>query len=159
MRCPSCGNEVSERDDYCWHCGHEFDSQGTEAETEDTTVGTEQDEETWKTGDVDVSVEPRNANTLAPLTHLLALFTWIFAPLVVFLVTEDDFVKRNAENALNWQITYSMYMLVSFFLVLFVVGLLTAVLAAFLDLVFCVVAAVKAADGEAWKYPLTIDIV
>jgi len=31
--------------------------------------------------------------TLAAITHILALFTWLIGPLVVFLVTDDEFVK------------------------------------------------------------------
>jgi len=147
MYCPSCGYEISEGDDYCWHCGHEFGADESEERT---------DERTTRKG---ATRKPQNDDVLAPLVHVLALFLWIFAPLIVYLLTENEFVKRNAVNALNWQISYAVYMLVSVFLVLFVVGIFTAVLVGFADLILCVVAAVKAADGEAWKYPMTIDIV
>ncbi|MDZ7687705.1 MAG: DUF4870 domain-containing protein [Halobacteriales archaeon] len=141
---------MSEGDEYCWHCGREFDPQ--KAATEDRETGDTREKRT-------ASAKPQNDDVLAPLVHVLALFFWIFAPLVVFLVTEDGFVKENAANALNWQISYSIYMVVSVFLMLFLVGILTAFVVALLNLVFCVVAAVKAADGEAWKYPLTLEIV
>ena len=150
MYCPSCGYEASEGDKYCWNCGHEFDSQSPSSATK---------EDTRQPEGTDFSAEPRNEDVLAPLTHVLALLFWIFAPLVVFLMTENEFVKRNAANALNWQISYAVYVLISAFLVLFVVGILTAVLVGLMNLIFCVVATVKAADGEAWEYPLTMDIV
>lgn len=151
MYCPSCGYEASEGDEYCWHCGHEFGSRNTSSEASM--------KEARQPEDTDFSAGSRNDDVLAPLVHVLALFFWIFAPLVVFIVTEDEFVKRNAANALNWQISYAVYVLISAFLVIFVVGILTAVLVGLMNLIFCVVAAVKAADGEAWKYPFTLDIV
>lgn len=157
MNCPSCGYDVDEEDDYCWHCGHEFDSHEAAAEGRDTdTAGTRG---TGDTENTDVSAESRNDDVFAPLVHLLALFMWIFAPLVIFLATEDEFVKRNATNALNWQISYAVYMLISFFLIFFVIGIMTLFVVAFLDLIFCVVAAVKASNGEAWEYPFSIDLV
>lgn len=150
MYCPSCGYEASEGDEYCWHCGHEFDAQ--KAATEERNAGDTR-------GNRTASAKPQNNDALAPLVHVLALFFWIFAPLVVFLVTEDEFVKKNAGNALNWQISYTIYMMISVFLILFLVGILTAAIVGLMNLVFCVVAAVKAADGEAWKYPFALDVV
>lgn len=150
MYCPSCGYEMSEEDEYCWHCGHEFDS-GDFSESQKREAG---DDEHTRT-----QHRPQNEDILAPLVHVLALFFWVFAPLVVFLVTEDEFVEENARNALNWQISYSIYMVVSVFLILFVIGLLTAFVVGLLNLVFCVVATVKAADGETWEYPLTLELV
>lgn len=97
--------------------------------------------------------------TMAALTHVLALFTWIVGPLVVLLVTDDEFVKENARNALNWQITFTIYMFVSTLLVLLAIGIVFIVLLGLIDLVFIVIATVKAADGEAWSYPITIDFV
>ncbi|WP_418282076.1 DUF4870 domain-containing protein [Halorubrum sp. DTA98] len=97
--------------------------------------------------------------TMAALTHVLALFTWVLGPLVVLLVTEDEFVKENARNALNWQISLTIYTIVSLILVFLVVGIVGLLVLGLLDLVFIVIATVKAADGEAWSYPITIDLV
>ncbi|ELZ40542.1 DUF4870 domain-containing protein [Halorubrum tebenquichense] len=97
--------------------------------------------------------------TLAAITHLLALFTWVVGPLVVYVVTDDAFVKENARNALNWQIWLSVYSFVALALVFLFVGFLILPILGLLDTVFVVVAAVKASEGEAWSYPLTIDVV
>ncbi|GAB7090790.1 hypothetical protein JCM18237_10610 [Halorubrum luteum] len=108
---------------------------------------------------VDVASSAPKNTTMAALTHVLALFTWVVGPLVVYLVTDDAFVKENARNALNWQISLTIYTLISLVLVLLVVGFLALIVIGLLDLVFIVIATVKAADGEAWSYPITIDIV
>lgn len=109
-----------------------------------------------------------NGNTsMAAITHILALFTWVIGPLVVLLVTDDEFVKANARKAINWQIWLTIYSIVGglFVLVTAVIGiglLIAPILFSVLgliDLVFIVIAAVKAADGEVWSYPLTIDLL
>jgi len=96
--------------------------------------------------------------TLAAITHILALFTWLIGPLVVFLVTDDEFVKANARGDKLADLVYDL--------------LdrrwcsdhrrdrdLAAPLLGLLNMVFIVIAAVKAAEGEVWSYPLTIDLL
>lgn len=96
---------------------------------------------------------------MASITHLLGLFTWVFGALFVFLVTEDDFVKRNAASALNWQISFTIYLFVSLILIILLIGFLTTALLIILDLLFCVIAAAKAANGETWDPPFTMEFV
>ncbi|WP_434521726.1 DUF4870 domain-containing protein [Halorubrum sp. AS12] len=103
--------------------------------------------------------EPDGDTTMAAITHILALFTWVVGPLVVYVVTDDAFVKENARNAINWQIWLTVYSLIALALVFLFVGFLALPVLGLLDTVFVVIAAVKAADGEAWSYPLTIDLL
>ncbi|MFP4632966.1 MAG: DUF4870 domain-containing protein, partial [Halobacteriales archaeon] len=100
-----------------------------------------------------------STGVMPPLVHLLGVFTWAVGALVVYLVAEDEFTRRNAAHALNWQLTYFVYLLVSVLLMVVLVGFLLFALLGLLNLVFCVVAAVKAADGEAWSYPFTVNFV
>ncbi|MUW13831.1 DUF4870 domain-containing protein [Halorubrum sp. CBA1125] len=97
--------------------------------------------------------------TMAAITHILALFTWLIGPLVVLFVTEDEFVKENARNAINWQIWLTIYSLVAAVLVFVAIGVFLFLLLGVLDTIFVIVAAVKASDGTAWSYPLTIDLL
>ncbi|WP_280585752.1 DUF4870 domain-containing protein [Halorubrum sp. Boch-26] len=97
--------------------------------------------------------------TMAAITHILALFTWLIGPLVVLLVTDDEFVKANARRAIDWQIWFTLYSIVAAVLIVVGIGLLLLPLLGLLDTVFVIVAAVKAADGETWHYPLTIDLL
>jgi uncharacterized Tic20 family protein len=154
MYCPSCGEEVSEDSTYCSRCGERvnddrFTDSGTSGSSGwDTGTGTPKG-----------TTDERGDTTMGALTHLLALVTWILGPLVVYIVTEDEFVKENSRNAINWQIAFTLYTVVSAILVLLLVGFLFLAVLGILNLVFCVVAAVKASDGEEWKYPFTPDIV
>ncbi|SNR39087.1 DUF4870 domain-containing protein [Halorubrum vacuolatum] len=97
--------------------------------------------------------------TMAAITHVLALFTWVFGPLVVYFVTDDAFVKENARNALNWQIMFTIYIVISLILLIAVIGIVGLILFPILDLIFIIIATVKAADGEAWSYPITLDLI
>lgn len=102
---------------------------------------------------------PEGGNTtMAALTHVLGLFTWL-GPIVVYVATDDPFVKENAAKATNWQISFFLWIVISFALSFVLVGFIGFLLFPVLDLIFCIMAAVKASDGEAWDYPLTLDII
>jgi len=96
---------------------------------------------------------------LAAITHILALFTWLIGPLVVFLVTDDEFVKANARAAINWQIWFYDLLDRRWCSDHRRDRDLAAPLLGLLNMVFIVIAAVKAAEGEVWSYPLTIDLL
>jgi uncharacterized Tic20 family protein len=96
---------------------------------------------------------------MAVLAHILALFTGFLGPLIIMLAADDDFAEQNARNALNFQIMLTIGYFVAFVLTFVLIGLLLFPILMLLHLVFCVIAAAKANNGEAWKYPLTPDIV
>lgn len=84
---------------------------------------------------------------------------WLVGPLIIYAVTDDPFAKQNAAYAANWQIMLTIYMTVSAFLVLVVIGIFMIFFLVLVDLAFIIIATVKASDGEAWKYPLTPDLL
>ncbi|MFT4326583.1 MAG: DUF4870 domain-containing protein [Candidatus Woesearchaeota archaeon] len=97
--------------------------------------------------------------TMLSLVHILAYFSGFLGPLIVYLVVEDADVKKHARTALNWQISFIVYAIISFILVFLLVGILLLVILFVLDLVFCIKAAMKASNGALWKYPLSIGFV
>jgi len=52
-----------------------------------------------------------------------------------------------------------IYLTISGILAFLLIGLALIPLVLLLDLVFCIIAAVKASKGEAWSYPITYDFV
>jgi len=99
---------------------------------------------------------------------VLALFTGLFGPILLYAITNDPFVKENAANATNWQIALIIYNFSAFiliFVLIFISELL--VLLAFLvfigligaNLIFIVIGAIKATNGEAWEYPITPNLL
>lgn len=101
---------------------------------------------------------PEEDRTLGILTHVLGIFTGLLGPLLVYLIADDEFTKENARNALNWQISLTIYSIISIVLMIVLIGFLLIPVLILLNLVFCIMAAVKASDGEIWEYPITIDL-
>jgi uncharacterized Tic20 family protein len=113
-----------------------------------------------------------DSRSWALAAHLSALPSMIvgmafIGPLVVYLVKKDDpFVRRHAAEALNFQLSFLIYAIVLGVVtvvgLIFVVGILLIPLLialCVLWLVFICVAAVKAGNGEDYRYPLTIPFV
>lgn len=95
---------------------------------------------------------------LALLSHLLALFFWIFPPLIIYLIKKDEsaFVREHAKESLNFQITMAIIAIV---LALTIVGILLLWVVGILVLVFVIVATVKASDKKLYRYPMTIRLI
>jgi len=118
----------------------------------------------------------KDERTWGMLSHLSALvgyfvvpFGNIIAPLIIWLVKKDQsqFVADQAKEALNFQISLFLYAIVGT-----IVGLiLTLVLVGFFllfalwgalyigGIVLTIVAAIRANEGQAYRYPLTIRLV
>lgn len=101
--------------------------------------------------------QPINESTLALATHLIAIFAEFLAPIVAYLLLRDRsaFLRHHTSQALNFSIT----------LVLMYVGLALSVVGWFLlwapwvlGVVFRIIAAVKAANGEYYNNPLALRI-
>jgi uncharacterized Tic20 family protein len=113
------------------------------------------------------------ARNWALAAHLSALAGLVLAgliwlgPLIVYLVQRGDpLVAPQAREALNFNLSVFLYMFVGFAAAfvgtIFLFGLLlfpVLFALAIAWLVLVVVAAVKAASGEAFRYPLTIRFV
>ena len=110
----------------------------------------------------EVSSESRK---LAMLGHLSAFITFVgipslVGPLVVWLLNRDDpFVEQQAKDALNFNISFLIYVIAAAISIILLIGLLAlpAVLVTWFVLV--IVASVKAANGENYRYPFTIEFV
>ena len=103
---------------------------------------------------------------LAGLLPILPAIGSIIAPLIIWQVKKDEspFVDEQGKEAVNFQISMILYGLVGSVaclitcvgavLIPFVVGLVGIV-----DLVFLIIAAVKANNGQHYRYPLTIRFI
>ncbi len=88
-------------------------------------------------------------------------FGHIFGPLVIWLAKRDssEFVADQAREALNAQISATIYAAVAAVLILVVIGLPLLFLIWFLDIVLVIIAAVTANDGRRYRYPLILRLV
>ncbi|MDR3624472.1 MAG: DUF4870 domain-containing protein [Chlamydiales bacterium] len=98
-------------------------------------------------------------------THLAALagvigvpFGNILGPLFVWLIKKDQFesVNIHGKESLNFQISMTIYLLLSALLLFFIVGFFLVAAIIIIDIVFIIKAAAKASNGELYRYPCTI---
>ena len=112
----------------------------------------------------DVSDEERTWGVLAHaggFAGLVVPFGNVLAPLVVWLAKKDEsrFLDENGVRALNFQLTWSIILLVTALSVLIAVGVVLFPLAILAWLILTVLGTVKASEGEVYDYPLTIHFV
>ncbi|PWU04237.1 MAG: DUF4870 domain-containing protein [Verrucomicrobia bacterium] len=100
------------------------------------------------------------------LTHLFALIGQfllptvgpIIGPLIVWIIKKDTmpFVNDQGKEAINFNISVLIYALISGLLTFFLIGFVMLAILGIFWLIFTIVAVVKAHDGVAYRYPLTI---
>ena len=106
-----------------------------------------------------------NENLWPILCHLAGLlgytaipFANVLGPLVIWLIKKDEIPALNAHGkaAINFQISMTIYFIACIPLVLIVIGIFLMALVGILNVIFIIIATVKAADGEVYDYPLSI---
>lgn len=111
---------------------------------------------------------PKPDNTMGMLCHLLSLvqllgvpFGNILGPLVIWLVKrdEDPFVDACGKESLNFQISMTIYMIISAILILLFVGVFMVMILMVVNVVYTVIAAIKASEGTYYEYPFTIRFI
>ena len=108
-------------------------------------------------------VQPsQEARQWAMFCHFAAFLGFIFpfgnllGPLIVWQIKResDPFVDRQGKEALNFQITVSLAVMVSFLLMLVVIGFFLLGLVSIGALVLTIIAGIKANEGQTYRYPL-----
>jgi uncharacterized Tic20 family protein len=116
---------------------------------------------------VPVFAPTREERTWAMLAHILPLpaisvaVGHIVAPLIIWLLKRDEsaFVDDQAKEALNFQISFSIYGLICGALSLACVGVFLMIALGIAWVVLAIIATLRANDGIAYCYPLTIRLV
>lgn len=101
------------------------------------------------------------------LTSAVGGWGFFIGPLVIWLMKKDEmpFVNDQAKEALNFNITVSAVFLLLLVFTIITIGigaLLTVPLMLIIGiaaLVFIIIAAIKANEGVAYRYPLTIRLI
>lgn len=109
-------------------------------------------------------IPPREGSddkTMALLAHLGGIFFGFIPALIIWLVKKDEspYVDEQGKEALNFQIFIAICYFVSAILIVAIIGIFLLFLVGLFDLVFCIIAAVKASNGENYRYPLTIRFI
>ena len=109
-----------------------------------------------------------NERTWGMLAHLSALAGLVvpligiaLGPLVVWLAKRDEseFVAAHAKEALNFNISVLLGAIVCMLLMLVFIGVLLGTALFIAWLVMTLVAAIKASEGQAYRYPFSLRLV
>lgn len=109
-----------------------------------------------------ISTESRNWGAIG---HLSAFVQFVgvpalIGPLVVWLLKRDDvFAGDQAKEALNFQISMTIYFIASLVAILLLVGLVLVPIVVISWFVLTIVATIKASNGEYYRYPATIRFI
>ena len=85
----------------------------------------------------------------------------IIAPLIIWQIKKDRFafVDEQGKEAVNFQISIVLYALVAALLCFLCLGFFLLPAVYIFDVVFLLIAGVKANNGEHYRYPLTIRFI
>ncbi|MGA7746812.1 MAG: DUF4870 domain-containing protein [Candidatus Aquilonibacter sp.] len=101
-----------------------------------------------------------NDKVAAMAVHIAGIFFWFVPSLIVYLaVTGNPWLKEQARNALNFQLTMLIAFIIGIVLSFIGIGFLIIWAVEVIVVVLSIVAAVKANQGETYKYPLTVELV
>ena len=109
-----------------------------------------------------------NIRTWCMACHLSALagfvvpaFGHVLGPLIVWLIKrgESSEIDAHGKEALNFQISMLIYNLVAGVLCLVLIGFALLAVLHILNVIFVILAAIKANEGQMYRYPLTIRLI
>lgn len=85
----------------------------------------------------------------------------IIGPLIIYSLKKDQyaFVEDQGKESLNFQISILIYLMISGLAVLILVGIFLLMIVGLAALILTVVAAVRANDGEYYRYPFCIRFI
>ena len=83
----------------------------------------------------------------------------VLAPLVVLLLSNDEFVKQQAKEALAFQIGMLAIAAIGGILVFIVIGVPILIAVAFATVILPIIATINIADSKDYSYPITGNFV
>ncbi len=95
---------------------------------------------------------------LSVLSGLIVPMAGLVVPVVIFLLKKEQVpgLAPHGYVIFNWMISALIYAVISLILMIVGIGVLLMAIVAVLSLVFPIIGAIKASEGEVWPYPLSI---
>lgn len=112
-----------------------------------------------------VDKQTRQWGALLHLSQLLGYsalpIAGLVAPILIWQFKKDQLpqLDEHGRNATNWIISSTIYAVVSAILLLVLIGIPMLFGVLICCLIFPIIAAIKANNGEVWKYPMTIEFL
>ena len=98
---------------------------------------------------------------LSALVGLIIPFGNVLGPLIIWQVkkAEMPFVDDQGKEALNFQITVAIAMLICIVLSFVLIGLLLLPIVGIAALVFTIIGGIKANEGQYYRYPFALRLI
>ncbi|MDT3958711.1 DUF4870 domain-containing protein [Staphylococcus kloosii] len=95
------------------------------------------------------------------LIYILSFFTSFIGPLIIWLIRREasPFIDRGGKDYFNFLISYIIWTVVSTVLIFILIGFVLLPIVAILNLIFTIIAIVKASNGEHYLPPLSIRFI
>ncbi|RIK73820.1 MAG: hypothetical protein DCC68_24230 [Planctomycetota bacterium] len=112
-------------------------------------------------GNANIDSQTRTWAMLIHLTQFaghVAPLAGLVVPIVLWQIKKNELpgIDVHGRNVANWILSELIYAVVSVLLCFVVVGVPLLIALGILSIVFPIIGGVKAASGEAWRYPLSI---
>ncbi|MDQ3324071.1 MAG: DUF4870 domain-containing protein [Acidobacteriota bacterium] len=116
------------------------------------------------TSPLPMSLQTPDQKKMGLFLHLSQLLNFILppaglvVPIVLWQVKKDKMPALDAHGKMvtNWIISSVIYWAISFVLMFVLVGFAGFIILGIVGIVFPIIGAIKANNGEFWEYPLTI---
>ena len=105
--------------------------------------------------------------TWAMLCHFSAFAGLIFpfgnflAPLIIWLIKKEElpFVEDQGKEVLNFQISMTIYLLISGILCIILIGIPIVIGLVIFCFIITIIAAISANDGKSYRYPMNLRLI
>ena len=98
---------------------------------------------------------------LSQFAGFVVPFAGLVAPILIWQLKKDEVPGLDAHGKIiaNWMISAFIYGIVCGLLTIILIGLLGLMVLGVMALAYPIIGAIKANDGVAWKYPLSIQFI
>ena len=98
---------------------------------------------------------------LSVLAGYIVPLAGFVTPVVLWQLKKHDhpMIDAHGKNVANWLLSLLIYGTVAFLLVFVLIGIPLLWLLGILNIVFAIVGGIKANDGQAYRYPLTLRFI
>ena len=109
----------------------------------------------------------KDERTWAMLCHFSAFagliipFGNFLAPLIIWLIKKEElpFVENQGKEVLNFQISMTIYLLISGILCIILIGIPILIGLVIFCFIITLIAAISANDGKAYRYPMNLRLI
>ncbi|MFJ7972537.1 DUF4870 domain-containing protein [Psychrobacillus sp. NPDC096389] len=91
---------------------------------------------------------------LKVLLHASTWFAPFLVPFILFLVVDDDEVKKLSIQAVLFQLVMSVLITISIFLIIFLIGIPMLIIFGIMAFVVPIIGIIKAINGDKFNYPI-----